>query len=191
MDSVVAAAMAKWPNVPHCYGWLGLDSRGRWFMRDERSQRAGPFAGPHGTGHPAAKGSLLQHDKLIAFIHRNYLADASGQWFFQNGPQRVYVELEVSPWIWRLAPDGVVSTHCGRKAGEIMESLLDEQGRLFLHTSVGLGLVHTADMVLAAEQLERGAWPPPQAVNAGELPELGGFVLSPAMAQERTQSARP
>jgi hypothetical protein len=45
-----------------------------------------------------AKGSLLQHEKLIDFIQRNYESDAQGQWFFQNGPQRVYVELEATPW---------------------------------------------------------------------------------------------
>ena len=34
MDELVQQAMAKWPNVPHCYGWLGLDARGRWYLRD-------------------------------------------------------------------------------------------------------------------------------------------------------------
>ncbi|MFZ9138137.1 MAG: DUF2946 family protein, partial [Hylemonella sp.] len=24
MDDIVRQAMAKWPNVPACYGWLGL-----------------------------------------------------------------------------------------------------------------------------------------------------------------------
>ena len=28
MDDIVKQAMAKWPNVPHCYGWLALDARG-------------------------------------------------------------------------------------------------------------------------------------------------------------------
>ena len=36
--------MAKWPNVPHCYGWLGLDARGHWFMLDDRTQALGSFA---------------------------------------------------------------------------------------------------------------------------------------------------
>ncbi|MEG1326098.1 MAG: DUF2946 family protein, partial [Janthinobacterium sp.] len=34
MDDLVKQALAKWPNVPHCYGWLGLDARGHWRMRD-------------------------------------------------------------------------------------------------------------------------------------------------------------
>ena len=40
MDDIVKAALVKWPNVPHCHGWLGLDARGQWFMRDDRCQRA-------------------------------------------------------------------------------------------------------------------------------------------------------
>jgi hypothetical protein len=30
MDDIVKQAMAKWPNVPACHGWLGLDARGHW-----------------------------------------------------------------------------------------------------------------------------------------------------------------
>ena len=35
-DDIVKAALKKWPNVPHCYGWLALDARGDWYMRDDR-----------------------------------------------------------------------------------------------------------------------------------------------------------
>ena len=41
MDDIVKQAMVKWPNVPHCYGWLGLDARGNWYMRDDKLQAAG------------------------------------------------------------------------------------------------------------------------------------------------------
>ena len=41
MDDIVKQAMAKWPNVPHCYGWLALDARGDWRMRDERPSAHG------------------------------------------------------------------------------------------------------------------------------------------------------
>ena len=34
MDDIVKAALAKWPNVPDCYGWLGFDARGNWYMRE-------------------------------------------------------------------------------------------------------------------------------------------------------------
>ena len=45
MDDLVRQAMVKWPNVPDCFGWLGLDSRGQWYMRDDRAQALGPFQG--------------------------------------------------------------------------------------------------------------------------------------------------
>ncbi len=177
MDDIVKAAMAKWPNVPHCYGWLGLDARGQWHMRDDRTQAAGPF--------PQSRGSLLRHDKLIDFIHRNYAADERGQWYFQNGPQRVYVELELAPWIWRVQPDGRLLSHTGLPAGAVNESLLDESGHLYLHTDLGLGLVHSADMVLAAEALESGRWPSPREVRQAELPGRYRFVPSPQQGQQQ------
>lgn len=169
MDALVAAALKKWPNVPHCYGWLALDARGDWYMRDERIQHAGPF--------PQVKGSRIEHEKLLAFIGRNYAHDDAGCWFFQNGPQRVYVELESTPWVWRLQPDGRVLSHTGL-AATVQSSWLDEAGRLYLATDLGAGLVHTADMALAAEAVEQGRWEP-QDVTADALPQRFGFVRRP------------
>lgn len=175
MDDIVKQAMAKWPNVPHCCGWLGLDARGQWFMRDDRAQRAGPFAG----GGLAAKGAVLRHEKLIDFIGRNYLADDSGRWFFQNGPQRVFVELEATPWVWRVADgDFAVSGHTGQCAGAVEASLLDEAGRLYLLTQAGFGLVHTLDVSVAANAVEQGLWVP-EAVDSTTLPARFGYVVSP------------
>ncbi|HSV52053.1 MAG TPA: DUF2946 family protein [Burkholderiaceae bacterium] len=174
MDDIVKQALAKWPNVPHCYGWLGLDARGNWYMRDDRVQALGPFA--NGTVH--SKGSLLKHDKLIEFIHRNYESDGQGQWFFQNGPQRVYVELEATPWIWRVASDLSVNAHTGRSA-QVQRCMVDEQGRVYLQADLGVGLVHTLDVVQAADAVERGVWTP-EDVIAQELPQRFGYVRSPA-----------
>lgn len=178
MDDIVKAALAKWPNVPHCYGWLGLDARGDWYMRDDRAQAAGPFSPPAGSQDRAGKGSRLMHDKLIDFIGRNYAADDAGQWFFQNGPQRVYVELEVAPYVWRLQPDGRLLAHTGLPAGEVEASFLDEAGRLFLATRVGFGLVHTSDMLAAAERIEQGHWKPEEVLFC-DLLRRWRFVLSP------------
>ena len=172
MDDIVRQAMAKWPNVPHCYGWLGLDARGEWYMRDDRIQALGPFPNP--------KGSLLRHEKLVAFIERNYDHDEGGQWFFQNGPQRVYLELEAAPWVWRLDASGKLAAHTGRNA-HARASYLDEAGHLYVDSDIGLGLVHTQDMVLASELVERGTWQPAD-VQAAALPESFGFVRSPAAA---------
>ncbi|PZO19987.1 MAG: DUF2946 domain-containing protein [Burkholderiales bacterium] len=169
MDDIVKAAMAKWPNVPNCFGWLGLDARGNWYMRDDRVQAAGPF--------PQSKGSLLQHEKLIDFIQRNYAADDSGQWYFQNGPQRVYVELEDTPWVWRLQPDGRVLSHTGVEV-QTQDSLLDESGRLYLVTNLGVGLVHSADVALAADWVGAGLWAPVPVEHAA-LQKRFGFMQRP------------
>ena len=169
MDPIVEAALRKWPNVPHCYGWLALDARGDWYMRDERIQHAGPF--------PQVKGSRIDHDKLLAFIGRNYAHDDAGCWFFQNGPQRVYVELEATPWIWRLQPDGRVLSHTGL-AATVQSSGLDENGRFYLFTDIGAGLVHTADMALVADAVEQGRWTPVE-LRADDLPQRFGFVRRP------------
>lgn len=178
MDDIVKAALAKWPGVPHCFGWLGLDRRGRWYMRDDRTQAAGPF--------PQSKGSLLTHDKLIGFINRNYLADEHGQWYFQNGPQRVYVELECTPMVWRLLPDGSVCAHTGEVV-EVRRVLEDEEGHLYLLTDAGLGLIDSADMLSAADRIESGEWQP-EPVSSTELPARFGYVPSP---EERQRSVRP
>lgn len=188
MDKLVIAAMAKWPNVPHCFGWLGLDARGQWYMRDDGVQAAGPFVLASGESGSASKGSLLRHDKLIDFIQRNCASDEQGQWFFQNGPQRVYLELEATPHIWRLQPDGRVLSHGGEDAGVVQRSLVDELGRLYLVTDLGIGLVHTADMVLAGDAVERGDWTP-EAVDSPTLPAQFGFVRSPQRAHQTRVAA--
>lgn len=170
MDDIVRQAMAKWPNVPHCYGWLGLDDRGNWYLRDDRVQAAGPF--------PQARGSLLRHEKLVDFIHRNYGSDDAGRWYFQNGPQRVYVELQATPWIWRVADDGSVASHTGQ-AARVQQCFVDETGRVYLQADLGFGLVHTQDMVQASDAVESGRWVPAE-VRAADLPARFGYVTSPA-----------
>ena len=180
MDDIVKQAMAKWPNVPACTGWLGLDARGQWRLRDAQAQACGSFT----SGNEGAKGSELRHEKLIEFIGRNYLREADGRWFFQNGPQRVYVELEAAPWIWRLRSTeaGVqLHSHTGQtlSVSDIQQVLMDEQGRLYLLMPEGLGMVHSMDMLDAANALEHGHWPPVQEVQSGDLPEMFAYVMSP------------
>lgn len=173
MDDIVRQAMAKWPNVPHCWGWLGLDARGNWYMRDVRAQAAGPF--------PSSKGSLLRHEKLIDFIQRNYDRDAEGRWYFQNGPQRVYVELESTPFIFRIGPGRQVTAHTGR-AASVRTAVIDEEGRVYLDTDIGFGLVHTQDVEAAADAIEEGAWTTVDATRS-ELPATYAFVRNPAGSQ--------
>lgn len=176
MDDIVKQALRKWPNVPHCYAWLALDARGDWYMRDDRVQAAGPF--------PQVKGSRILHEKLREFIHRNYAADDVGCWFFQNGPQRVYVELEAAPFVWRLERTGAavgVTSHTGQ-AAQVQSTWVDEHGRLFLAADIGLGIVHTLDMELASDAVEGGHWTPAE-IRFAELPSRFKYRLSPAALQ--------
>ena len=128
MDEMVIRAMAKWPNVPAVFGWLRLDRRGRWWIRDE----------------------LVSNPGISSFIGRNYLADAQGRYFFQNGPQQVFVELEQTPWIFHVAGQGgaapIFMDHVGNPvlpdgAG------IDEQGVLYLLCSGRIGAVDERDLI--------------------------------------------
>jgi hypothetical protein len=186
MDAIVIKALAKWPNVPACYGWLGLDARGHWWMRDDAAQAAGGFT----SGAKAAKGSLLQHDKLIAFIARNYSATEQGAWYFQNGPQQVYVELEATPHIWRITAHDTtdslaarvlgVCNHAGEEA-RVQRCITDEHGRVYLECDIGFGLVHSLDVQLAADAIDSGLWVLTQ-IQAAQLPERFGYIRSPQRA---------
>ena len=181
MDDIVRQAMAKWPNVPDCYGWLGLDCRGHWYMRDDAAQVSGSFA----SGFPGAKGSLLRHEKLIEFIHRNYACDAKGQWFFQNGPQRVFVELEATPWIWRISENKVIQAQTGANTS-YRQAWVDARGHVYLETDLGIGLVHTLDVEQVADALEAGLWTVMD-IEQSALAKSFGFVPSPfAMHEELT-----
>jgi hypothetical protein len=189
MDEIVKQSMHKWPHVPHCFGWLGLDTRGNWFLRDDVTQAKGGFL--------QAKGERLEHTALREFIERNYAHDPLGQWYFQNGPQRVYVELASAPWVWRLRrfespadPPMVaqsqashlklaveIKSHTG-VATVLRQAFEDEEGRLYLLTPLGLGIVHTQDMWEAAACLE-DLWPAPEKIKQAEIPARFGFVMSP------------
>jgi hypothetical protein len=125
MDEIVKQALARWPNVPHCTGWLRLDARGHWRLRDEADQAAD------------APGTAIRHEALNGFINRNYECDARGQWYFQNGPQRVYVELEYTPFVVRLATDANAAL-----------TLTDQTGQPFVPAGVW---VDEAGSVLFAE----------------------------------------
>ncbi len=181
MDDIVKAAMAKWPHVPNCYGWLALDARGDWYMRDDRTQAAGPF--------PQVKGSRIEHDKLLAFINRNYGCDGSGAWFFQNGPQRVYVQLQAAPYTWRVqaAPGWPLTSHTG-VAAQMQSCWLCEEGRLFINTNQGYGIVHSMDMAVAAQAVEAGAWQP-QELPFAQMPARFFYVLQPSPPARAQQAA--
>ncbi|MBC7456186.1 MAG: DUF2946 family protein [Massilia sp.] len=142
MDDIVKQAMAKWPSVPDCYGWLALDARGAWRMRDERAQRLN------------APGDKVTQAKLLGFINRNYGADAHGCWFFQNGPQRVYLNLEATPYIARTDPQHGLVLHTGAPFGVLERAFLTEHGELLLEGGAVVAQLDDRDMVHLMDALE-------------------------------------
>ena len=179
MDDLVKQAMAKWPNVPDCYGWLGLDPRGHWYLRDDAAQACGSFQ----SGAAGAKGSLLQHDKLIEFIHRNYAPDADGAWYFQNGPQRVYVELALTPLVWRLSDHFELTAQTGQVANALA-CYSDAEGRVYFNTAIGFGLLHTLDVGKAAEGLAQELWQL-ETVDVADLEKRFKYRVSPAADKKK------
>jgi hypothetical protein len=133
MDDIVKQAMAKWPNVPYCYGWLALDARGGWRMRDEAAQRAG------------APGDKLTNAALVGFIARNYLSDERGCWYFQNGPQRVYINLETTPFVARTDPAQGLVLHTGQALGAPDEAFLTDAGGIVLRAGQAIAQVDDRD----------------------------------------------
>ena len=193
MDDIVKKAMAKWPNVPHCYGWLALDARGNWRMRDEAAQQAD------------AAGDKLNNPTLIGFINRNYGHDDAGRWYFQNGPQRVYVNLEAAPYIARTDPALGMVLHTGAPLETIERVYLTEVGVVFLQAGDIVAQVDDRDVAQLFEALEvdgqpagddalmrwldggagtlvlrwRGNAIPAERVVREELPQRFGYVRTP------------
>jgi hypothetical protein len=114
--------------VPAVFGWIALDRRGTWLLRNER----------------------IAHPGIRAFINRNYGRDGAGRWFFQNGPQRVYVSLEYTPFIYRAreTPGDMVAieTQGGNHVDAVCGAWLDDEGNLLLETGYGIGVVHDQDL---------------------------------------------
>lgn len=134
MDESVKQALAKWPNVPHCYGWLALDARGAFRMRDEIAQTA------------QLPGDVIRHESLLAFIYRNYTCDSRGAWYFQNGPQRVYVELETTPFIVRSDPAYDFVFHDKTPINEIDNVYMTNEGNMILRSGHKIAMVDNHDL---------------------------------------------
>lgn len=128
MDDIVLRGMAKWPNVPAVYNWLSLDRRGQWLIKGER----------------------ISNPLVCEFIARNYARDERGCWFFQNGPQRVFVALDYVPFVYRVvSPEGsplALEAHNGKPVSTVAGAWIDENGSALLETEHGVGAVHDRDL---------------------------------------------
>lgn len=171
MNPETLASMANWPNVPACYGWLTLDARGQWRL---------------GEG----SGDLVRHAGFADYLNRNYAVTERGEWFVQNGPQRVYVTLTRAPFIVRLFEAGVWQTHTGLPVRQISEVLIDTDGNAYLTCEHGLAGIDDRDLAglleshvvcdesTGAVTLGKGQLLLDQVV-AADLPARFGFVRQP------------
>ena len=142
MDEIVARAMQKWPDVPNVYGWLRLDRRGNWLVKG-RAVAADGAPVFERIGNPA----------VVEFIGRNYARDEAGRWFFQNGPQRVFVRPDYLPLVFRLDGRGgaALVAHTGAAADVPRAAWLDEAGALIVETRLGAGLLDDRDLAAIVE----------------------------------------
>jgi Protein of unknown function (DUF2946) len=133
MDDQVLRSLIKWPNVPDCFGWLALDRRGQWRMRDEFTQQN------------KLPGQVIKHAVLNEFIARNYACDELGRYFFQNGPQRVFISLDATPWIVRMTPSNL-GLNLINQCKQVMEptaALSDEKGNIYIVSTVNQAIYDT------------------------------------------------
>jgi hypothetical protein len=131
MDDWVMRALERWPDVPALFGWLRLDRRGRWLVRDEH----------------------ITHPRIVDVIGRNYACDEQGRWFFQNGPQRGYMALDYAPFVLQSTPHGALVTHTGVTVERPSLACIDEEGALTLQTEHGPGEIASADLSWALERM--------------------------------------
>ena len=128
------AAHARWPNVPAVHGWLSLDRRGGWRL----------------------KGEPVTHPGMIRFLNASYGADDDGNWFVQNGPQRVFVMLDYTPLVLHLEGDGSLAAHTGAPTAALAGLYIDEDGNVLVHTAAGAGLLDDRDLCAFAAQCRDG-----------------------------------
>ncbi|AUH53499.1 DUF2946 domain-containing protein [Chromobacterium sp. ATCC 53434] len=153
MDAMVLAAMAKWPNVPAVFGWLRLDARGQWWIKDQR----------------------LRHEAMADFFNRNYSRDGQGRCYVQNGPQKVYVELDAVPLAARRTPGGWRTLPCDDGAAP-RAAWLTPDGMLLLEIGGELAALDDRDLPALLEEALPGwdgdmaALPPALRLDEAALP---------------------
>ena len=131
MDDAVARSLARWPDVPAVFGWLELDRRGNWRIKGER----------------------IANVALREFIARNYEADDRGRWYFQNGPQRVYVTLAYTPLVVHFEGDTLID-HCGRPFFA-QRTYVDDEGSVLVVQQGKIALLDDRDLGRYADAAER------------------------------------
>jgi hypothetical protein len=166
MDEMVVRAMQKWPNVPNVYGWLRLDRRGQWLVKSRASAEGAPVF------------ERITNAAVCEFIGRNYEHDREGRWFFQNGPQRVFVALDYTPLVYRLRGDGrSLEAHTGAVPRAIERAWIDDAGTLLFATDLGPGVLLDRDLATVLPHIAPAAGAGPDALAALESGQAAGLEL--------------
>ena len=103
-------------------------------MRDEAAQATNQL------------GDIIRHESLLSFIYRNYDCDSRGAWHFQNGPQRVYVELETTPFIARTDPALGFVLHDRTPVREIDHVFMTDTGQLIIQSQQKIAMLDPSDL---------------------------------------------
>jgi len=142
MDQSVLDAIKRWPDVPAAYGWLSLTARGEWRLH------------PLGDAQLGGPGQGITNTQILGFIGRNYLGEPDGAWYFQNGPQKVYVRLDAAPLIVHVDPSThALTTHNGQTVQHVSAWYVDETGQLYAQTDCGAARIDDRDLFAMAELL--------------------------------------
>ncbi|MFA5685621.1 MAG: DUF2946 family protein [Lysobacteraceae bacterium] len=140
-DEQVLKAMTRWPDVPAVHGWLRLDRRGGWHLID----RGQPGFDETRDG----RGSPITSQPIIDFIERNYTHEADGRWYWQNGPQRVYVDIDGAPLILRAFGSGEQVRFVAQTGDQVVRidaGWTGPAGDVLLATDQGPAMVHDLDL---------------------------------------------
>jgi len=183
MDEIVKRAMQKWPNVPNVFGWLRLDRRGNWLVKSRTARDGDPVF------------ERITNAAVIEFIGRNYQPDERGRWFFQNGPQRVFVTLDHTPLVYRLGATGAgIEAQTGATPRALRGAWLDDAGHFLIESELGPGVMLDRDLPAVEERLIDGNGAPLdepalEALLAGRAESGSAYLDLTGMALDVTRIA--
>lgn len=131
VDSSMRARFPNWPKEPLVFGALSLDQRGQWHIY----------------------GDIIRHADVRKRLNHHYHADNQGRWYFQNGPQRLYVDLAYTPWVFHLDRDSQLRTQTGHRVQFVKSVWLDENGAMIFDSEHGPGLLREDALFSVLEKL--------------------------------------
>lgn len=188
MDDQVIAAISRWPNVPGVFGWLSLSVQGHWRLHPHGDAWDAQNENSATTRTELSPGETIGNARILSFINHNYAGDTQGRWYFQNGPQRVFVRLDGAPLILHLSGPGLAfQTHTGLAAEHVAAWWLDDEGKLYARTEHGPGLIAGRDTMAVFEALRTIQGQPLLDLLESDTP-AGEIMLASTRANRRADT---